>query len=68
MIIDRFEGDFAVCELPTGEMVLVPKNRLPKGAAESSVLKERNGVFSLDFGEETRRKERIRRLEDSLFE
>ena len=68
MIIDRFEGEFAVCELDSGEMMNVLKNLLPKGAKENSVIKEKNGIYYLDLEEEEKRKERIRKLEDCLFE
>ena len=68
MIIDRFEGGFAVCELDNGEMADIPRERLPADAKEGSVLKEIDGALVLDAGEAERRRARIRALEDSLFE
>ena len=38
MIIDRFEGDFAVLEMAGGVMVNVPKTIIPPDAKEGSVL------------------------------
>ena len=38
LIIDRFEGDFAVIELPNGQMIDCPKAILPNDAKEGSVL------------------------------
>ena len=38
LIIDRFEGDFAVVELPDGEMIDCPKVLLPDNANEGSIL------------------------------
>lgn len=38
LIIDRFEGDFAVVELPDGQMVDCPKALLPDKAKEGSIL------------------------------
>ena len=38
IIIDRFEGDFAVIELPNGQMIDCPKAILPNDAKEGSVL------------------------------
>ena len=38
--IDRFEGEFAVCEnRETQEMVNIPKEKLPKGAKEGDIIK-----------------------------
>ena len=38
LIIDRFEGDFAVIELPNGQMIDCPKALLPDDAKEGSIL------------------------------
>ena len=38
LIIDRFEGDFAVIELPDGQMIDCPKVLLPDNAKEGSIL------------------------------
>ena len=38
LIIDRFEGDFAVIELPDGKMIDCPKALLPDDAKEGSNL------------------------------
>ena len=38
LIIDRFEGDFAVIELPNGQMIDCPKALLPDNAKEGSIL------------------------------
>ena len=37
-IIDRFEGNFAVVELSTGQMINCPKAMIPDNAKEGSVL------------------------------
>lgn len=39
MIIDRFEGEFAVVELPDGKCISLPKCLFPKEAKEGSVVK-----------------------------
>ena len=36
--IDRFEGKFAVVELPNGEKIDCPKAMLPDGSKEGDVL------------------------------
>ena len=38
IIIDRFEGDFAVVELPSGQMIDCPRAMLPDSAKEGSIL------------------------------
>ncbi len=39
VVIDRFEGEFAVIELENGDMVDIPKKILPDNAKEGSVIK-----------------------------
>lgn len=56
--IDRFEGEYAVCEI-AGTMVDIPKSELPDGAVEGSVL-------SLSIVE-TDDRERIAKKQNSLF-
>ncbi|MGN1112785.1 MAG: DUF3006 domain-containing protein [Acutalibacteraceae bacterium] len=38
VIIDRFEGDFAVVEIDEGSFSKLPKALVPKGAKEGSVI------------------------------
>ena len=38
LIIDRFEGDFAVVELEDRSTIDIPKKLIPKGAKEGDVL------------------------------
>ncbi len=38
IVIDRFEGNFAVCEMD-GQMVNIPRSCVPPQAGEGSVLK-----------------------------
>lgn len=69
LIIDRFEGDFAVCEREDCSMVSIEKNRLPKGVRPGNILKlEEDGSIRLDAEEELRRREMIYRMQESLFE
>lgn len=37
-VIDRFEGDFAVVELPCGTMTNCPKAILPDNAKEGNII------------------------------
>ena len=61
LVIDRFEGDFAVIETSSG-MINVPKADVPTDAKEGDVL-----VFIVDRSDTEKRKERIGALMDDLF-
>ena len=39
MVIDRFEGEFAVVELPDGRYINIPGCLFPKEAKEGSLVK-----------------------------
>lgn len=68
LIIDRFEGDIAVCEDEGRRMVEVPRRLLPTGAKPGCVLAPDGEGYRLDKEAEEERRARIRRLQDSLWE
>ncbi len=69
LIIDRFEGDLAVCEREDCSMVAIEISRLPKGVRPGNILKiENDGTIRLDAEEELRRREMIYKMQESLFE
>ena len=47
MIIDRFEGDYAVLETDSG-MVNIHRAHLPSAAREGDVVSYSNGGYSID--------------------
>lgn len=59
--IDRFEGDFAVAEMETGETVNIPRCIAPD-AKEGDVL-----LVLIDDDETERRKKKIDNLMNKLF-
>ena len=61
LIIDRFEGDFAVVETSKG-MISLPKSDLPSGAKEGDVLK-----LAIDVNETSIRKKKIDGMMNKLF-
>lgn len=67
-IIDRFEGDFAVCEnYDTEEIIDILKEKLPNDAKEGDILlKDDNENFCIDYEETKLRKERMEILRKSL--
>ena len=61
-IVDRFENEYAVIELDTGEFLDVPKKALPPDAKEGSVIE----VLTRD-DETTARRAEIKKKMNSLF-
>ena len=61
VIIDRFEEDYAVVELPDKNMINVPRILFPE-AQEGDVIK-----IIVDNEEINKRKEEITALSDNLF-
>jgi len=61
LIIDRFEGNFAVIETTNG-LINIPRTDIPSNAKEGDVL-----VLSLDMNETDARKKRIDGMMDNLF-
>ncbi len=61
VIIDRFEGDFAVVELPDGEIVDLPC-ALFADAKEGDIIS-----ITVDADETAKRRERIAQLQESIW-
>lgn len=54
IIIDRFEGNFAVAELENMDTVNIPKQIIPNDAKEGTVI-----IIEIDHFETEKRKQRI---------
>ncbi|MEA4890739.1 MAG: DUF3006 domain-containing protein [Clostridiaceae bacterium] len=69
VILDRFEGEFAVCEV-AGErrMIQILKSSCPAAAKEGDVLLIDQETVSIDTAETQARKERITDLMKSLWD
>jgi hypothetical protein len=48
LIIDRFEGQFAVCQQPDRSMLKIPRRLIPSEAREGDVLEVSGNTISLD--------------------
>ena len=48
IVIDRFEGDYAVCEADNGEIINILRKEIPKDAKAGDWLKADNGVYLVD--------------------
>lgn len=68
VIIDRFEGDFAVCEKPNREMMDIHKEKLPPDVKEGDVLIISDGQITIDPEKRKAREERIQNLMNDLWE
>ena len=62
LTVDRFEGDYAICELESGEFVDLPRKALPEGVTEGSKL----SIEVVD-AEKTEDQDRIRNKMNQLF-
>lgn len=65
LIIDRFEGDWAVLETESHTIFIIPRNLLPEGASEGSVLRMN---LVIDHEETARRKAKAARSLDGFFD
>ena len=66
--IDRFVGNFAICEnQTTGEFINIPKVLIPKQSKETDILKFENNKFTIDKNQTEIKKEEIKDLATSLF-
>jgi len=63
VIIDRFEGDYAVVELEDRSTANLPRSLVPPGAKEGDVL-----VIEIDKNATKERRKRIQRLIEELWQ
>ena len=69
LVIDRFEGGFAVCEREGGAMADVKRAFLPKEAREGDVIiLSADGSYIIDEKETARRRSENAKLQRALFE
>lgn len=58
-VMDRWEGDFAVCEGEAGEMMEIPRSRMPSDAEPGVTLLIGADGISVDWDDTRARRERI---------
>jgi hypothetical protein len=68
VVIDRFEGNFAVCEKDNGEMISIERDKLPSVAKEGDALVIEQDNIYIDKDETEKRKNEIEKLMDDLWE
>ena len=68
LIIDRFEGTYAICEDQEKKMFVISLNELPQGAKPGDVLQISGaGELSVDQEETQRRRKKMAGLQSKLF-
>ena len=68
LIIDRFEGTYAICEDQEKKMFAISLNELPQGARPGDVLQISGaGELSVDQEETQRRRKKMAGLQSKLF-
>lgn len=66
--LDRFEGNFAVCENRlTGDMINIYIDLIPNTAVSGDILKVENNKIVVDIESTSKEKESIQNLARSLF-
>jgi hypothetical protein len=67
VIVDRFEGDFAVCEKDDRTTINIKKNKLPARTREGDVLIIEGDVIRIDSTETAKRKAAADQLMKDLW-
>jgi hypothetical protein len=67
VVIDRFEGSFAVCEKENREMIDIERHLLPEEAKEGDVLDICSDKITIDLEETVKRKKEIEELTKNLW-
>ena len=68
LIIDRFEGTYAICEDQEKKMFAISLNELPQGAKPGDVLQISGaGELYVDQEETQRRRKKMAGLQSKLF-
>ncbi|MDF2907860.1 MAG: hypothetical protein K0R34_3181 [Herbinix sp.] len=68
-IIDRLEGNYAICETDDSSYVQIPKYKLPLDYKEGDCLiQDSDGMYRKDIEGKTAREKKIRDKMNRLFE
>lgn len=67
VVIDRFEGSFAICEKEDRTILNIKKEYIPEGAKEGDVLDIQGDKISIDTKETEKRKKEIEELAKDLW-
>lgn len=68
LTIDRFEGNFAICEDKDAKYFGIELAELPQGAKEGDVLEiDEEGVLTINVEETNARRAKIKKKQDALW-
>lgn len=68
LIIDRFEGSYALCEDEKKAIIKLPKYKLPLGCKEGdSLVQDSEGMYHILRSETKENESRIREKKNRLF-
>lgn len=67
LVIDRFEGDFAVCEDDSCKMHNIARSTIPKEAKEGDVIVVEGDNITIDEAETKKRKAEIEELTEDMW-
>lgn len=67
LIIDRFEGIYAICELENGAFIDVPKEDIPKEAKEGDILIKTDNGYCVDKTATENKRKEIKERINKLF-
>lgn len=68
LIIDRFEGKFAICETEEKNIINIERSKFPCGVKEGDIIIHTSDGYKIDNNEADKRRERIKKLMDNLWE
>lgn len=66
VIIDRFEGNYAICQKEDESMVDISKDKLPKKVKEGDILIIENNTITIDIDATVKRREYLEKLFNEL--
>lgn len=67
VVIDRFEGEYAVCEQEDGSILQIEKQKIPREAGEGSVLFINGDKIVLDKKETLKKKKEMNKWMENLW-
>lgn len=67
VIVDRFEGNYAVCECEDKTMINIEKSKLPLGVKEGSVILADGNSIIIDENETIIRINKIEKMMNDLW-
>ncbi|MDF1496029.1 DUF3006 domain-containing protein [Caproiciproducens sp. CPB-2] len=70
LVIDRFEGTYAICEDKDQKFFAIETTELPQGAREGDVLNvdAAEGALSINAEATAQRRSKTKKLQDKLFQ